>query len=337
MNAHAKTRELAARWLVRLDRGLSPHEEAQFNQWRQVEGNAQAFAEQEKSWRRFDVPRERCQGEPVAREIATRLSRRRIRTTALAGAIAALAIAGIAWQRFPSSAGKTEFPNSIVVTAPSETLPDGTRVERKPGTGISTAFTTRERRVVMAMGEAHFDVRPDPQRPFIVDVGGIEVRAVGTAFAIDARTESVTVLVTQGVVAVESGEPNPRPQATPAAAEAEKKKTILVPAGRRASVRRNETTTVLDPQPVTPFEAQQQLAWRGTRLEFSATPLAEAVALMNRYSKEKISLADPSLGQLEISGYFNADNLEGFIDLVQRSFDLAAERRGDRITLARVR
>ncbi len=46
-------------------------------------------------------------------------------------------------------------------------------------------------------GEAHFAVAPDAARPFVVRVGGVAVRAVGTAFnvryAADGAVE-VTVI-----------------------------------------------------------------------------------------------------------------------------------------------
>jgi len=37
---------------------------------------------------------------------------------------------------------------------------------------------------------------------------------------------------------------------------------------------------------------------------FNATPLAQAVTEINRYSARKLHLADPSLGNLQLSGSF---------------------------------
>ena len=44
--------------------------------------------------------------------------------------------------------------------------------------------------------------------PFIVNAGGVEVRAVGTAFNVNLQSKSVAVLVTEGKVAVERVDPN---------------------------------------------------------------------------------------------------------------------------------
>lgn len=47
-------------------------------------------------------------------------------------------------------------------------------------------------------------------------------------------------------------------------------------------------------------------AWRSGRVVFRATPLAAAIAEMNRYSTNKLSLSSPTLNGLTISGLFRA-------------------------------
>jgi transmembrane sensor len=80
-------------------------------------------------------------------------------------------------------------------------------------------------------------------------------------------------------------------------------------------------------------EIAERLAWRGARLEFTAAPLAEAIALMNRYNRAQFVIEDPALATLEVSGYFRADNHETFLRLIERGLSLKSERDGEKILL----
>ena len=63
----------------------------------------------------------------------------------------------------------------------SRALDDGTVVELNGGAEIEVQFTAAERRLRLVRGEAHFQVAKNPLRPFVVEAGGVAVRAVGTA------------------------------------------------------------------------------------------------------------------------------------------------------------
>jgi transmembrane sensor len=73
----------------------------------------------------------------------------------------------------------------------------------------------------------------------------------------------------------------------------------------------------------------ERLAWRSARLEFTKTPLAEAVDLFNRYkpaSAARLELADPALAGVRVTGVFRADNVEAFVLLLEGAFDVKADR-----------
>jgi transmembrane sensor len=81
-------------------------------------------------------------------------------------------------------------------------------------------------------------------------------------------------------------------------------------------------------------------------MEFSAMPLAEAVALINRSPRlpdgsasARLVLA-PELAVLAaepVSGIFRADNIEAFVQLLGLNLDIEAERAGDEIILRKAR
>ena len=55
----------------------------------------------------------------------------------------------------------------------------------------------------------------------------------------------------------------------------------------------------------------------------------------DQLSDVRLELADNSLEKLRISGVFRADNGEGFVELLERTFPLTAERVGSVIVLRR--
>jgi ferric-dicitrate binding protein FerR (iron transport regulator) len=84
-------------------------------------------------------------------------------------------------------------------------LADGSKVWLNSLSSLqfAPAFSTLERRVKIS-GEAFFEIAKDVKRPFIVEVAGNEVRAIGTKFNIKAYANDshVTVTLVEGAVSV---------------------------------------------------------------------------------------------------------------------------------------
>jgi ferric-dicitrate binding protein FerR (iron transport regulator) len=69
---------------------------------------------------------------------------------------------------------------------------------------------------------------------------------------------------------------------------------------------------------------------RGRLTEFSGTPLIEAVDSFNRQNEIKLSLGDPSLAGLRISGDFPSDDPDGFARVLESSLGIQAVHRSSR-------
>ena len=82
-------------------------------------------------------------------------------------------------------------------------LPDGSKVVLNAGSSLSypSAFAGNFREIILD-GEAFFDVMKNPEQPFIVRSKNISVRALGTAFNVNAMRESIEVALTEGRVQV---------------------------------------------------------------------------------------------------------------------------------------
>lgn len=279
----------------------------------------------------------------VIHEVATEVRRvRRRRVCAAVGGLAALVMVGFVWQ-FASRAGSdivslgsTRSRSSAVVSLPAKRiLPDGSVVELRDGTDIAVNFTDTLRRVTLLRGEAHFDVRENAKRPFVVAAQDVEARAVGTAFAVRLSGSSVEVLVTAGRVAV--GKQAPPAAPTPASNRsatlppaASSPGLVLVEAGNRVVIELAARVTTPPPvQPVAPPEMAEKLSWRVPRLDFSSTPLVDVIAMFNQYSRARVNLADPALGSLQLSGVLRADNADSLLQLLKIEFGIEADRRGE--------
>jgi len=264
----------------------------------------------------------------VAGASLARARRRRRNYRAAAGA--AIACLGVlAFVPWPAAPSPGSIPAAHFAASPArQVLPDGTIVDLKKGAAIvshmAPAADGGDRRVTLTRGEAHFEVAHDPSRPFIVSAGALSVRALGTAFAVDFGPRSVEVVVSEGRVAVERPPP-PASGAVPSralASEVRAGERILVPVASRIAAK--------DPRVETLAAAAlaERLAWRVPRLEFSGTPLSEAIPIFNRYGSVELVLSDPELGRLQLSGVLRPDNTASLLHLLRVEFGLEAEPRG---------
>jgi transmembrane sensor len=197
-------------------------------------------------------------------------------------------------------------------------------------------------------GEAHFEVAKNSLRPFIVEADSVSVRAVGTAFNVRMEATGVDVLVTEGKVGVTTavGQPAWAPAGGPSGnndASAALGPGLILVAGQRTAVPTTPAPGGL-PQLVVEVLTQHQidraLAWQSSRLVFDAMPLSEVVARFNRSAAEqdgptavRLRVSGAELAAMRISGRVRYDSVENFVEVLEKDFDIAAERRGSEIIL----
>lgn len=336
----AELEDLAAAWVFRRANGLTPEEQAAFERWRSADPrHAGALARHERTWSALNRPRQAGQADLLLAQLAERASRRRLRRTAAITAAGALLVAGAQfWRARYASPGRPES-RAVVVLPETQTLADGSIVELKPGAEIAVVFHEDSRRVRLRRGEAHFQVAHE-SRPFIVTAGTVEFRAVGTAFSVQLAPAQVELLVTEGRVAIgtTAGSPAAGRLADPVASAATTNlATVTAGNGITVALATAGSGAIPTPSMIPREEMAERLAWRVPKLEFTDTPLAEAVALMNRHNRVKLIIDDTNLGQLSVSGLFRADRLEAFVRLLEANFDVRAEQIGETTHLHRKR
>ncbi len=345
--------EAAADWVARWKSGLAAEEERELDFWLSADPSHRAAFEKSKfAWMFMEKPRLAGRSDEAMRAVArsraahSRAVRRRVLGISLIGVAAATAVAVILLPLRRAAVPAVlsgESAESVVVKPNSETLPDGSVVELNSGAEISVQFTPSERGVRLIRGEAHFAVAKNPSRPFVVTAGGVQVRAVGTAFDVLLGADAVDVLVTEGKVSIDhskdgaipGGPASVQTPATMGASAGEVAPPTTLAAGQRLVVAINSETAP-SVVPVTAPEIDRDLAWRSLRVEFNRTSLSDALAIFNRGNRIQLSLADPELGGIRIGGVFWANDPEGFVRLIESSASLKSVHLPDgRIVLQR--
>lgn len=214
-----------------------------------------------------------------------------------------------------------ETPVGAVASLPIE---DGSTVTLNTDSRVSVRISDTERRVELTRGEAFFQVAKDPSRPFVVSAGNKRVIAVGTSFSvrrgIHAGSDDIQVVVTDGVVKVESVDAEPM-------GTAEQR----LPAGSIANSHGQRFE--IQHKPVR--EAQEQLSWKEGVLTLRNVTLAEAAAEFNRYNKRKLLIEDPKIAELPIAGSFRATSIDSFAEVIEKGYPIRIERRaGDFLIVA---
>lgn len=189
-------------------------------------------------------------------------------------------------------------------------LSDGSTLILNTQTEVAVSYSNDERQLQLVRGEAFFQVAHDRQRPFHVDTNRGRITALGTAFNIDQRQKSVTVVVTEGTVKVEEN------------ADA----STLLAATDKVTVNQQIT---LSPRGLSPVNKTEKApAWQQQRLEFDGNPLAEALLELNRYLAEKVQLnpvQKAELASLTVSGVFNLNEPEQALAAIAASLNLQLE------------
>ena len=253
---------------------------------------------------------------PLHRNMPAEPDRRRILRWGASAAAVTAAVALTGWFGLDGSAEAYATTRGEVRLVP---LNDGSQMTLNTASQAKVRFSKEERRVELASGEALFDVAKDARRPFVVIVGDMTVRAVGTSFTVRRLPgQPVEVLVREGVVEMQ-------PRSGGAA-------RTMVGANARAVATENASIRVSD---LPPAEISRALAWREGIISFEDATLASAAAEFARYSDRRISFADPALGNETITGLYSANNPGGFAHAAALSLGLEVQETPDGIQLRR--
>jgi len=193
-------------------------------------------------------------------------------------------------------------------------LTDGSTVALGGASTIRVAYGDDRRSVELQAGEAHFKVKPDRARPFVVHTKDINVTAVGTAFTVRADDVRTVVSVTEGVVQIAAADGSPRQLDEPLRAQAGEQ--VIYDAQLRAASKQ-------------PTDESRALGWQDGALSYFDEPLRSVIARINRNSTRELVLTDPALGELRFTGTVLENQIPEWALGLERVFPVRVVARKD--------
>lgn len=306
-------------WLAAHDRGLTDPEKTAFRAWLSASPtHAAAWEKVNAVWASYDEAPDPLLESWRNQALATRPQAWRPSYLQAAAAAIVIVLGGGAFavmglKMLPAShlrpgheiASAAEVTYSAGPSQRNVVLPDGTRVQLDARSSISVRHGTVRRDVALVSGRAYFNVAHDAHRPFVVAAAGQTVTDVGTAFGVSLQPDGVSVVLTEGSVSIAPGAG---------------RRTVALTPGEQYVGPSSGAVSVSD------VDVDRALAWRSGFAEFKATPLADAVAEMNRYSATSIVVDDARAGALPISGRYQTGDADGFTRSVTAIYGLASRR-----------
>lgn len=292
----------ASEWVQRLNESSDQAVADQWLEWCRSDAlNLEVFEQMQSIWRGFSEAPDTV---PFPYPAAAR-PKGRIRLIALAASVVLLVgVAGWFVLRSPA----IQVFETAVGEQRSIALTDGSHLDLAPDSQISARFSRLRRDVQLERGQAFFTVAHNAMRPFVVEVNGLTVTAVGTAFDVRIGPSTTVVTVSEGRINVAPGE-----NAADAGAGLQ---PVIVRAGVGQQVTFSKPTHRFSVATVDPKVAG---SWRDGILRFVGEPLEDVVGEVNRYSTRKIILAS-ALQQTRFTGTVSPQDIADWLKALEQIY-----------------
>ena len=201
----------------------------------------------------------------------------------------------------------------------------------------------KNQRDVFLDGEAYFDVKKDPEHPFIVHVGGIEVKAVGTSFNVKAYTDDKTIETTlvEGKVLVSK-----KNEKAPIVMSPNQKLTIVnnekdfvysldeIKKGNPEMAKKNgilvtkeARNAILEKE----VDIKPEISWKDDEWYISGMSLEELARHLQRRYDVNISITDNDLKKYRFTGTILDESLEQVLNYISRVAPVVYEVDGKKV------
>jgi transmembrane sensor len=332
----ADPREAADWWLARRVLGVqNPREEAAFQQWMSDPANAASYEAAERVYGEAALHAAepeilQLRAEALRRRPSGRARGRQLGAGLAAAVVVSAGLAGVAAVTFKSEPHQDMAAIQAPLASPTSSkryetrvgerrrvrLDDGSIVSLNTGSVLQVSYNRKRRDVRLLKGQVLFEVAHKADWPFVVTVADRQVTAVGTAFDIRLEGTTVSVVLVEGKVRVEPLRLKGFDRLMPRLAE----ETLVAGEGL---VAREGVAEVR----VTAADVDRVTRWTEGQIVFRDDALSTAIAELNRYSQTRIVENDPRVAALRISGVFNTDQPQNFIDAVTAFYPVDAHRR----------
>ena len=197
-------------------------------------------------------------------------------------------------------------------------LPDGTSVTLNASSSLRIANSFGDdKREVYLDGEAFFDVKRDPQKPFIVHTGKIATQVLGTHFNVSAyqNDSNITVSLVQGKVQVDmNNDPS--------------KRIILDPGKQMIYSKNNHQAHVAD------FITDDITGWKENKLVFNYDSWPDAAKKLSRWYGIPVLLKDSTLLRCKLKGTFDNIPLAKVMEQIRMVADVSWQMQGTKVIIS---
>lgn len=209
--------------------------------------------------------------------------------------------------------------NEVYVPAGLRTkifLSDGTVVWLNSKSSLRYPSAFSDQRNVELEGEAYFDVKPNPDQPFVVKTKGFTVRVLGTEFNVQAYPgeKDCQVVLFKGHVIVKDTIGN---------------QLSLLP---KQSAHITSKGVFLDS-----MKELEERSWVGGIIMFTDESFGNIISKLNLYYDARIEISDKVVSSYRFTGKFRqSDGVETILKVLQRSYPFKIEQQNNRYILSKL-
>lgn len=247
-----------------------------------------------------------------------------------ATAVAAVALSAGGWAAWDFYNSQPTFAQDYATARGEQRaiqLPDGSTLQLDTATRAQVRLYQDHREVHLADGQAMFTVQSDANRPFNVRAGAVRVTVVGTRFSV--RHTSTGLGAGDTEVEVESGRVRvTRVQGSASATSTDAAEQVELSAGQAVTADAGGQL-----QAITRLSPSGVAGWRSGRISFNDTPLADALAEMERYGDTGLILRDPAVGALRLGGSFDARRVDIFAQALPSLLPVRLQSSGGKVEI----
>lgn len=218
----------------------------------------------------------------------------------VAAAIAVVVLGTMVWPHRSTLFETSDPPMREIMTGSGErmriTLSDDSEIVLGSVSRLWVPERFDRERLVRLDGEAVFEVRSDPERPFVVQTDRSATRVLGTRFGVHDYVEDgyVEVVVAEGRVSVAAPDEG-------RAADRSRERSVAATLDADQAVRIGTASGLSAPRDV---DAERLLSWSEGALYFEKTPLVQVSRTIERRRDVSIRLSTDDLADLRLTAEF---------------------------------
>jgi transmembrane sensor len=307
---------------------LSPEEAVVLEQWLSKEENQKVYQDMKADFERIDlgIKLNQYNSEQAWKKIDRHLRKGKILSLGksipwLAAAAALILVISI-YSLIPLFRTNTipmveAATHSSDYSCPVVVLPDGSKVTLNHSSSLRYPELFPDTlRTISLIGEAFFEVSPNPGAPFIIKTNGVEVKVLGTSFSVSSfeGAETTEVMVQSGSVQMAGIDVLSRMGS----------KSIVLFPGEKGIYHAENKALVKEKG----FDLNR-LAWYTHTMEFDSEPLSKVLVLLGQTFNLQFDISPEVESSQTLTATFEHQELAYILDVIAITLELKIEKTGD--------